>query len=119
MNTKENKKGFSLYMIVVMMSVLLAVILGLATSIIGGINLVVILGDSVKAFYAADTGVERALYNISNNSDCSNFSGSFDGGYIGTYDVTIQYDGECTSGGTVITSTGSYNNARKRIQVSY
>jgi hypothetical protein len=120
MEIKENKKGFSLYMIIIMMSVLLAVVFGLATSIIGGINLAVILGDSVNAFYAADAGVERALYRISNNNceRINEFHFAID--YPGTYEIEITPNDplKCKSGGK-IKSTGTYNNAKKRIEVSY
>ena len=118
MNIDNSKKGFTLYMIVIMITVLLAVVLGLSTSIIGGINLVITLGDSVRSFYAADAGVEKALYNIS-NGNCDSFTGDFGSNYAGNYSVTIQYLNTCTSGGTVVVSTGRYNNATKRIEASY
>ena len=60
----NNQKGFALYLIVIMMSVLLAAVLGLSNIIIGGVNLAIIVRDSGNAFYAADSGVEKALYLI-------------------------------------------------------
>ncbi len=113
----NNQKGFALYLIVIMMSVLLAAVLGLSNIIIGGVNLAIIVRDSGNAFYAADSGVEKALYLIANNPDyCENFSGQIgDSEYNGSYDVRIT----CETEKTTIISTGSYGDARKRIEVYF
>jgi Tfp pilus assembly protein PilX len=48
----NNQKGFALYLIVIMMSVLLAAVLGLSNIIVGGVNLAIIVRDSGNAFYS-------------------------------------------------------------------
>lgn len=58
------QKGVSLYLAVVIMSVLSAVVLGLIALSISGIKMVSGLENSVMSFYAANTGIEHSLYNI-------------------------------------------------------
>jgi len=117
MNIKNNQKGVVLYMTVVMMSILLSVILGLSTSIIGGLQLIVMIEDSIKSFYAADAGIEKALYNI-NSGNCVSFSGVFENEYMGSYDVAINYNDINGYDGT-ISSLGSYDQSRKKIIFPY
>ena len=118
---KEKQKGISIYLVMVMISVLLAVVLGLASLIIGGSKLSRNLNYSVKAFHAADTGIEKALYNIKiSGGVCDNSSsdGSFDTNY--NYDVTMSTSGaDCSSLGTSITSLGQYLTVKRKIEVSY
>lgn len=115
MNMKDKQKGYALYLMITMMAVLLAVVLGLSTIIIGGVNLAILSGDSFKAFYAADSGIEEALYRIYIDNNEEGFSGDIgDVGYAGSYIVTIVNDTEIK-----ITSTGKYNEARKRIEASF
>lgn len=104
-----------------MISVLLAVALGLTSIIIGGAKIAENLGYSVKAFYAADTGIEKALYNIKSTSGtCDNDAsdGSFGEDY--SYDVTMSTTGEdCSDAGTSITSLGQYKTVKRKIEASY
>lgn len=82
------QKGISLYLAVMTMTILLAIVLGLSVILIGQTKMIKRMGDSVIAFYAADTGMERVLYAIrkenpvyvpSNCSDpCDPCSLSFD-----------------------------------------
>jgi len=121
MMIKENQKGISVYLVVVMISVLLAIVLGLVSIIIGGVKVAESLGYSVKAFHAADTGIEKALYNIKLTSGvCDNTTsdGSFGSSY--TYDVTMSTTGsDCSDVGTTITSLGQYMTIKRKIEVSY
>jgi len=108
---KNNKlqKSVSLYLIIIIVSVLLAVSLNLATLIVGGAKILKGGDNSVKAYYAADTGIEKALYNAKNSS-CGNISNETVGGdsnYV--YSVTITYTGsDCTVTGTTIQSIGEF-----------
>ena len=57
-----SQKGLSLYLAIVIMSILLAIVLGMSTILFYQLKIVGGMGNSVVAFYAADTGTERALY---------------------------------------------------------
>ena len=63
MNTKQNQKGIvSIFISTMIMIVSLAMVLGLTVIFVGHLRIVKGMGDSVVAFYAANTGIERLLY---------------------------------------------------------
>jgi len=97
----------------------MAMILGVTSIIVGGAKITKGLGDSVRAFHAADTGVEQALYRIRGGSpDCANFSGNF-GESDYNYSVNITNANNCGETGMNIKSTGSYYGAKRKIEVTY
>ena len=61
MKRKFSQKGISLYLSVVILSIILAVVLGLTTILISQIKMIREIGHSVVALYAADTGIEQVL----------------------------------------------------------
>ncbi len=122
------KKGVALYFSIIILSILLAIVLGLATILIGQTRMIKGMGDSVVAFYGADTGVERILYEdkLCRQAGCGGLpcvdtfdcdkgrSGGSVTGNVGqaTYQVTFD------NGATSITSIGMYSGTRRAIQVS-
>jgi len=86
----SHEKGVSLYLAVVMLSIILAVAFGLFAILMGQIKMMRTLGFSVTAYYAAETGVERALnkYILSGNVP---------------FDNPIPYQGENLSNGSSYT----------------
>lgn len=62
LNVKMREKGVSLYLALMVMFILLAVGLGISLIIVSQMKMIREMGDSVIAFYAADTGIENALY---------------------------------------------------------
>ena len=129
------QKGVSLYFSIIILSILLAIVLGLGTILIGQTRMIKGMGDSVAAFYGADTGVERILYEDKlcrcGSLDCCTGLpcvdiATCDKGRLGspvppgvtgivgqaTYQVTFD------DGATDITSTGMYSGTRRAIQVS-
>jgi hypothetical protein len=73
----KNKKGVSVYLALMIMTILLAITFGLNAIIVGQIKTVRGIGYSVVSFYAAETGMEIALYTDNCTSTCS-FSGYLD-----------------------------------------
>ncbi len=57
----NSQKGITLYLVIVILAVVLAVAVGLSTILISQIKMITGMGNSVKALYAADTGIERVL----------------------------------------------------------
>lgn len=106
-----------------MMAILLSVVLGLSTIIISGAKIASNADYNIKAFYAADSGIERALFNIqtiSGGTNCDGFSDTFgEDGYAYTVTIEIPDGGTCLDSGTVIRSLGEYNGTKRRIEVSY
>ena len=64
MSAKEKfQKGtVSLFLTIMIMILSLAMILGLTAIFVGQIRIIKGMGDSVTAFYAANTGIEKLLY---------------------------------------------------------
>ena len=58
----DSQKGISIYLAVLIMTVLLGISLGISTIFIGRLESIKGLGTSVMALYGADTGIELALY---------------------------------------------------------
>ena len=124
MKNNELQKSVSLYLVIIIVSVLLAVSLNLATLIVGGAKILKGGASSVKAYYA-DTGIEKALYNAKNLS-CDNINNETVGGdpnYV--YSVIISYTGsDCAVVGTTFQSTGEFkpegiSSTKRKITVSY
>jgi Tfp pilus assembly protein PilX len=59
-----NNKGSALLYTVLLLSILLTVVLGLSTLISMQFVIMRNTGDSIVAFYAADAGMEKMLYNV-------------------------------------------------------
>lgn len=64
MNLKDSQQGVSLYLAIMVMTVLLAIVLGVSAILLSQQKMVRGMGYSVMAFYAADTGIERVLYDF-------------------------------------------------------
>lgn len=58
---KSSQKGVSLFLTIMILSVILSVVLGLTTILISQIRTVREMGNSTIAFYAANTGIEKVL----------------------------------------------------------
>jgi len=112
---KNNQKGVSLLFTLLIMAALLAITIGVTRLSLGEIKLIRDIPNSLIAYYAADSGIERALYeerisgSASNQADCS-----------------VDLDNESSYGleilrGALITikSTGCYKDIRRAIEVSF
>lgn len=100
------------------MAILLSVSLGLSSIIVGGAKITGSLGNSVQAFYAADTGIEQALYQIFKVPSCANIAGG-DCGTDCTYSVVINPNVNCEETGTSIKASGVYNGTNRKIEAYY
>ena len=117
---KENQKGVSLYLVVLIMSVMMGIVLGLTSVIIGGAKTAGNLGNSVRAFSAADTGIEMALYQIYKVGSCSAFSAYLPGESSATgYGYAYTVSGTCLSSDMVIDSSGSYLTSSRKIEITF
>jgi hypothetical protein len=61
-NNEIMKRGVSIYLATMIMFILLAIGLGISLIIVSQMKMIRGMSDSVIALYAADTGIERALY---------------------------------------------------------
>ncbi|MBU0476700.1 hypothetical protein KKB68_01665 [Patescibacteria group bacterium] len=114
LNTKlQNNRGISIYITLLIMALLLAMGLGMSAILLGQIKIIRGMGNSVIAFYAADTGVEWALYNIRKEEGNGNVSESWDTDY--GYSVTTN---PCDLK-ICIKSLGTFKETKRAIEVKY
>jgi Tfp pilus assembly protein PilX len=70
----KTKKGFILYLTLILLSLLLLMSLGLSQIFVFQSKILETVGKSVIAYYAAETGVENALYEYYVNNKDPSFS---------------------------------------------
>jgi len=108
----SNQKGVSIYLAIMVMSILSAVSLGLISMSISGIKIARGLENSVMSFYAANTGIEHSLYDIRKNGGNGIVSDTLE---QTSYNVSVTFVDPITT----IKSVGTYRDTRRAIQVSY
>lgn len=64
MNLTQDKRGVILVFTIILMAVLLSIAVGFSFFIISDINQAKAIDDSIIAYYAAETGIERTLYSV-------------------------------------------------------
>lgn len=121
-NKKNSERGISLYMTIVMMAVLFTMVLGVTVIIIRGSDILKGASDSVRAFHAADTGVERALYDIRVNGDCVPQCTQIIPCDIATggpeWSYFLEYT-SCSASAIDINAKGTFSESQRKINVSY
>lgn len=115
---KENEqKGIVLYIVLLIISIFLSIVLTLTNVSMSQIKIAWQAGDSVRAFTAADTGIEKALYNI-RKLDPADFNNipkiSLSNG--SSYTVTIVVDSPTAA---TIQSKGEFKKSRRTIEAKY
>ena len=111
----NNQKGVSIYIAIVLTSIILAVGLGMSLILIGQLKMTREIGDSTKAFFAADAGIEMVLNEsisdiMANNNGDYNFV-TFDGTADYGYKMEVNSSPTCLVCGTIpvdATCTGQY-----------
>ena len=112
----NSKKGVSLYIAVIILTIMLAMVFGLSAIVSNQIRMIRGMGDSVAALYAADTGIERVLYNIrielGDGTGLSSLD-EFGSGY--GYSINKISCGAKTC----LQSVGTYKQTKRAIEASY
>jgi len=116
---KHNQRGISLFLTLLIMSAILTIAIGISSINIGEIKITRESPRSLVAFYAGETGVERALYEDRANGMATQ-SYSFNGICLDSenkicYSVTVAG----TTPTRVITSLGSYGGMTRRVEATY
>lgn len=116
-----NKKGVSLYLALVIMAILFSISLMASTILLGQIRMIKGMGDSVIAFYAADTGIEKTLLYREDPmlTPGQDIEVVLDNG--ATYKITVFSTGAmgCNAENSCIQSIGSYKDTKRAIEVEY
>lgn len=120
LNLKSNQ-GVSLYLTLVIMAILFSIGLMTSTILLDQIRMIKGMGDSVIAFYAADTGIEKVLLNRGNPQPILSGSpeGELDNGASCTVVVLPGLTSDCDADNFCIRSIGSYKDTKRAIEVKY
>ena len=115
MNYKHSQKGISLMFAIFILTFTLGIALGTATILVRQIKIMREIGYSTIAFFAADSGIEKVLYEdrVSPVADGYNTTVTFDNGAEYTVNVTK------SGGDTTITSKGTYKSTKRAIEIQY
>ena len=128
----NSQKGVALYITLVITSIILAIALGVSLILIGQLKMTKEMGDSTKAFFAADAGMEMALDEEMSEIELANgfYTASMDGSTNYFYEVwinssplcgaicgTIPIDADCTGQYLCYKSKGTYKDITRAIEI--
>lgn len=117
------QKGVSLYLALVILAVLLGISLGLSIISIAQIKMIRGMEESVIAFYAADTGIEKMLYNpVSDRSETFPNNASYEAQIRcrpGFSPCPFTEDPDCDALRFCIKSKGKFRQTQRAIEVEY
>jgi len=116
----NNQKGTTLYFAIIIMSILLAAVFSLGTVVLIQLRTIRGMGDSIIAYYAADSGAETALYNGKSSppvdiSSTSSWSGGFASFETETFATTSL---DCDGKWYCIISVGEYQSTERRVKIT-
>lgn len=116
----NTKSGISIYLAVIITAVLFAIVFGLNAILLGQIKTIRNIGYSVNAFYAAETGAEKALYDNKNIEPVSySYSGSLDNGASYSVLLLLANEGDCPEDSSYcLLSTGSFGSTTRAVQTA-
>ena len=108
---KNPSRGAVLFLSIIVLSVLFAIALGVSTILVGQVRQLQGMESSVHAFFAADTGIEQALF------EEQAVSGVLTSG--ATYQVQLFPPGpECSFQNYCLKSVGAFRESRRAIESS-
>jgi len=124
----DGQKGVSIYLSVLILSFILSIALGISAIFVTQIKEATKMGDSVIAFFAADSGIERILWkdNVcwNNNPPClspcnSNCAGLQSGTRIDyQFPLGTDYSYTVQSEGNGFKAIGIYKGTQRAIEIN-
>ena len=121
--SSQTQKGISIYLSLMIMTVLLAIALGVSTILISQQKSIKGMGNSVIAFYAADSGIEKMLYDafrgvdIAANCPESNpCQATLENGATYSIIVLPNTDPKCSGSYYCIKSVGEYKETKRALE---
>jgi hypothetical protein len=115
----NSQKGISLYIAIIILGLTSGIVFGLTSLFLTQTKILRTIGDSVKAFYAADSGIEYSLYNIRVEGGNGLITTPVDLGNGQKYKVEEIGSPPCPTGFSCRKSTGFYKNTQRAIQITY
>ena len=131
----NDNKGATLYFAIIIMSVMMAAVFSIGSIVLVQIRAIKGMGDSVVAYYAADTGAEIALDDLYKGTYVGHYVPTSLNGSSYTYEVwvtqplseplgdypsetSVEPSADCQAQYYCIKSVGTYNNVRRAVEVS-
>jgi len=122
----NNQKGIAIYLAVLIMTCILAIALGISAIFVTQFKEIGKMGDSVTAFFAADSGIEKVLWEDGECwkktppcfSPCETTCAGLQSGSIFNYSFGTDYNYAVQSGLSSFSSVGAYKGIRRAIQIS-
>ena len=106
----HRESGAALFLSVAVLAVLLAISLGISTISVKQVESLRRTADSVQAFFAADSGIERALF------EEKSLSGTLPNG--ATYSVELVLPGGgCSAANYCLRSIGAFRDSRRALEI--
>ena len=119
-NQMNSQKGLSLYLAVMLTAIILAIVFGITTILLVQLEAIKGMENSVVAFYAADTGIEKALTQRANPVGFNGYSEVLDNGASYNITVLVGNSGDCPATKLFcIKSAGIYKGTKRSIEVKY
>lgn len=111
----SKQKGVSLYIAIMIIAILLAIVLGAGAILLAQLKVIKGMENSIVAFYAADSGIERVLMDRSNPLPFDGYSETLDNG--ASYEITALV--APVPDNFYIRSVGEYKGTKRAIEVVY
>ena len=117
-----NKKGSAIIFSMFILTGILAVSLAAGDMVISSLKMGRVQTDSTKAFYAAESGIEKTLYEVRQND----YDLLLDGDQLDIFSGSIALDNGssfivnyASSTPSVFTSVGTFHNTKRSVQISF
>ena len=130
-NLSKTNKGVALILTILILVGILAIALGVTSLMVGEIRITREIPRALKAYYAAEVGIERKLYELRKADDISNIGSPPDctgasGFCLDGSDVCYSVNVDTTSNpppnpppNVYIKSYGCYKRIKRSVEVSY
>ncbi|MDP3093710.1 MAG: hypothetical protein Q8N16_03005 [bacterium] len=115
MPNNKFSRGVSLYLTVMILALVLSVALGSSILLTSQIKSLRNIGNSVAAFYAAETGIERSLYALVNGSTQTRWEEQLNGASYGVDYLSPGLD--CPGLNYCLKSIGAYKDVKRGIRI--
>ena len=111
---EKTNKGTALYLAIVILCLASVAFLSLIALSVSQMKVSFTIGNSILAYYGAETGAEEALYEIRKNNSTSSFTGSTADPVV-SFDVNISSDASLTT----INSVGTYRDVKRSLKLVF
>lgn len=123
-NLSKTNKGVALILTILVLVGILAIAMGVTSLMVGEIRITREIPWALKAYYAAEVGIERKLYEMRKLEDTSNIGSPPDctgapAICLDGSDVCYSVDVDVSGDPIIIKSYGCYKRIKRSIEVSY